>query len=116
MGIAARWRRLDRLPARRGRDVMPGVYQLADTERRIIYVGQSARDVPNRIRQHLAARSCVAERAAFWRYAYSRVPQAEEAALLAEHRQRHGAMPECNRQEPLERDGRRRARERFSGR
>lgn len=115
MGIAARWRRLDRLPAPRGRDAMPGVYQLADAERKIIYVGQSARDVPNRIRQHLAAHGCVAERAAFWRYAYSRVPQADEAALLAEHRRRHGAMPVCNRQEPLERDSRRRARERFSG-
>lgn len=94
---------------------MPGVYELADDRRRVVYVGQSARDVPNRLRQHLASRSCVAERATFWRYRYSRVPQAEEAALLAEYRRRHGRLPECNRQTPLERDARRRIEERFSG-
>ncbi len=83
MAIAARWRRLDALPPARGRDAMPGVYELADEHRRTIYVGQSARDVPNRLRQHLAAGGCVAAKAAFWRYRHSRVPQAEEAALLA---------------------------------
>jgi hypothetical protein len=114
VAIAARWRRLDRLPAPKGRDAMPGVYELADKERRTIYVGQSARDVPNRLRQHLAAGGCVAAQAAFWRYRYSRVPQAEEAALLAAYRRRHGHLPECNRQTPIERDARRRIRERFS--
>ena len=114
MAIAARWRRLDALPPARGRDAMPGVYELADAERRTIYVGQSARDVPNRLRQHLAARGCVASRAVYWRYRYSRVPQAEEAALLADFRRRHGALPVCNRQTPLERDARRRIGERFS--
>ena len=115
MPITARWRRLDRLPAARGRDAMPGVYELADASRRTIYVGQSARDVPNRLRQHLAAGGCVAAHAAFWRYRYSRVPQAEEAALLAAFRARHGHLPECNRATPLERDSSRRLRERFSG-
>lgn len=115
MAIAARWRRLDRLPPARGRDAMPGVYELADEQRHTIYVGQSARDVPNRLRQHLASGGCVAATAAFWRYRYSRVPQADEAALLAEYRRRHGHLPECNRQSPLERDARRRIRERFSG-
>jgi len=114
MAIAARWRRLDALPPARGRDAMPGVYELADAERRTIYVGQSARDVPNRLRQHLAAGGCVAARAVFWRYRYSRVPQADEAALLADFRRRHGALPACNRQTPLKRDARRRIRERFS--
>jgi len=114
MAIAARWRRLDALPPARGRDAMPGVYELADEHRRTIYVGQSARDVPNRLRQHLAAGGCVAAQAAFWRYRHSRVPQAEEAALLADYRRRHGRLPECNRQTPLERDARRRIRERFS--
>ncbi|MEJ2292046.1 MAG: GIY-YIG nuclease family protein [Deinococcales bacterium] len=114
MAIAARWRRLDALPPARGRDAMPGVYELADADRRTIYVGQSARDVPNRLRQHLASGGCVAARAAFWRYRYSRVPQADEAALLAEFRRRHGRLPECNRQTPLERDATRRFRERFS--
>jgi len=115
VGIAARWRRIDRLPPRRGRDAMPGVYELADAARRIIYVGQSATDVPNRLRQHLGAHGCVAERVAFWRYRYSRVPQAEEAALLDEHKRRHGALPACNRQTPQTRDARRRTLERFSG-
>lgn len=116
MPIAARWRRLDRLPAARGRDPEPGVYELADADKRVIYVGQSAVDVPNRLRQHLAAGGCVAERAAFWRSAYSRVPQADEAALLDAHRARHGELPECNRATPKARDARRRLAERGGGR
>jgi excinuclease UvrABC nuclease subunit len=53
---------------------MPGVYELADEERRVIYIGQSASDVPGRIRQHLARSACIREQARFWRYAHSRVP------------------------------------------
>src|SRR5690625_1778366 len=93
---------------------MPGVYQLADEEKRIIYIGQSATDVPNRLRQHLSRRGCVAERAAYWRYEYSRVPQAREAELIAAYRGANGGeLPPCNRATPLERDAARRAAERF---
>jgi hypothetical protein len=116
MPIAARWRRLDRLPAPRGRDALPGVYELADADRRVVYIGQSATDVPNRLRQHLAAGGCVAERAAFWRMAASRVPQADEARLLAAHEARHGRLPSCNRARPLERSSLERYRERSGGR
>jgi hypothetical protein len=110
--IAARWRRLDRIPAARGRDPCPGVYELADADRRVVYIGQSATDVPTRLRQHLAAHGCVAEHAAFWRMAASRVPQAEEAALLAAFVALHGAVPRCNRSRPLPRDAARRFAER----
>ncbi len=116
MPIAARWRQLERLPAVRGRDAMPGVYELADVERQVIYIGQSASDVPNRLRQHLAKRGCVRDTAAFWRYRYSRVPQAEEAALLAAYEARFGCLPACNRARPLPRDALRRWCERSSGR
>lgn len=115
MPIFARWRPITVLPAPRGRDPWPGVYEVADAEKRTIYVGQSARDVPGRIRQHLAAGGCVAEHAAYWRFAPSRVPQADEADHLARHRARTGDLPPCNRQTPLERDARRRWRERSSG-
>lgn len=113
MPIAARWRSLATLPKPRGRDAMPGVYELADEQKNVVYVGQSATDVPNRIRQHLSRPTCVRERARYWRYAYSRVPQAEEARLLAEHRERHGDVPPCNRAVPRTRDSRRRFVERF---
>ena len=116
MPIAARWRRIDRLPGPRGRDPAPGVYELADAERRVVYIGQSAGDVPGRLRQHLAAGGCVAERAAFWRMRASRVPRADEAALLASYVARHGEIPPCNRARPLARDARRRYAERSSGR
>ena len=115
MPIAARWRRLESLPPPRGRDAMPGVYELADAHKRVIYIGQSARDVPNRLRQHLARRGCVAERALYWRYRYSRVPQAEEAALLGEYVVRHGDLPECNSASPRRRDPLARYRERSGG-
>ena len=115
MPIAARWRPLSSLPRARGRDAQPGVYELADAERRTIYIGQSARDVPNRIRQHLSKGGCVAERVAYWRSAYSRVPQAEEAELIAAYLARHGETPPCNRAEPRRRDASRRYRERSGG-
>ncbi len=116
MPIAARWRRLERLPPARGRDAMPGVYEVADAERRVIYVGQSATDVPNRLRQHLARPGCIRDAGVFWRYRHSRVPQAEEAALLAVHEARHGILPVCNRARPRPRDASRRWRERSSDR
>ena len=112
MPIAARWRPLDTLPEARGRDAMPGVYELADMNKRTLYIGQSARDVPNRIRQHFVKNACVMDRARYWRYAYSRVPQAAEAEQLARYRARHGALPPCNSATPRERDAARRYKER----
>src|SRR5690606_24484894 len=41
MPILARWRPLANLPAPRGRDAMPGVYELADAEKNLVYIGQS---------------------------------------------------------------------------
>lgn len=115
MSIWARWRPLANLPTPRGRDAQPGVYELADEDKRVIYVGQSAVDVPNRIRQHLSRPCCVAERAAFWRYEHSRVPQAREAELLSDYRAAHGGnLPPCNRATPLVRDTGRRAAELFA--
>lgn len=115
MGIAARWRRIDRLPAPRGRDPMPGVYEIADAQKRTIYIGQSARDVPGRLRQHLAAGGCVAERAAYWRMSASRVPKADEADAIAAFRARHGRLPTCNEATPRQRDAGGRWRERSRG-
>ncbi|MEZ4629211.1 MAG: GIY-YIG nuclease family protein [Deinococcales bacterium] len=103
MAILARWRRLEHLPPPKGRDAMPGVYQLANEAKHIIYIGQSARDVPNRIRQHLR-NPCVAEKLYYWRYKASRIPQAEEATLIAEYRAKYGSLPPCNRVAPLERN------------
>ena len=113
--IFARWRRLDRLPLPRGRDPHPGVYEVADEKKQVIYVGQSARDVPTRLRQHLAAGSCVADDGVFWRMAFSRVPQADEAELIAVHLRRFGTVPSCNEATPTQRDAMRRWRERSRG-
>lgn len=111
MPLNTRWRRLDKLPTMRGRDAMPGVYELANSEKEIIYIGQSATDVPNRIRQHLEKNDCVIHLLVYWRYIYSRVPQAEEARQLELYRLRFGDLPLCNRAKPLLRDARRRYRE-----
>lgn len=115
MPIFARWRRLDRLPPARGRDPLPGVYEIADVAKRTIYVGQSARDVPNRVRQHLAAGGCVATHGAWWRMMTSRVPQADEAELIAAHAARHAELPLCNEATPQRRNAARRWRERSRG-
>ena len=92
---------------------MPGVYEIADEDKQTIYIGQSSRDVPNRIRQHLERSTCVSARAAFWRYAHSRIPQSHEADHLRRFRSTHGELPPCNRALPRERDTARRARERM---
>jgi hypothetical protein len=94
---------------------MPGVYELADEAKILIYIGQSTRDAPNRIRQHLERNLCVRERVHFWRYAYSRVPKAEEANELEKHRQAKGDLPPCNRVQPNPRNGVRRYSERTTG-
>lgn len=96
MPIFGRWRRLDALPPVRHRDALPGVYEIADADRRVVYIGQSARDVPNRIRQHLAAGGCVATRGVYWRMQASLVPRADEADLLDRYASAHGDLPPCN--------------------
>lgn len=94
---------------------MPGVYQLANEEKRIVYIGQSATDVPNRIRQHLSRPGCVRENAHYWRYEYSRVPRAREAELISAYgKSSGGQLPPCNRATPLERSPEERAKELFS--
>ena len=115
MAIFARWRPIASLPERRGRDPRPGVYEVADERKNVVYVGQSAKDVPTRIRQHLARGGCVAQHAAYWRMEASRVPQAHEAELLASHRARHGGLPSCNEATPRRRDAGRRWAERSRG-
>lgn len=112
MPLFARWRRLTALPARRGRDAAPGVYELADEDKTLLYIGQSAKDVPNRIRQHLQKNHCIRERACYWRFSYSRIPQAEEADHLARYTAQHGELPPCNRTSQQRRDAARRYRER----
>lgn len=116
MPIPARWRRLDSLPPARGRDPMPGVYELADELKRVIYIGMSARDVPGRLRQHLSRPGAIRDQAVWWRFEASRVPQAREAQLLAQYRERYGCLPQCNTGKPRERDVQRRYRELSSSR
>ena len=112
MPLFARWRRLTALPARRGRDAAPGVYELADADKALVYIGQSAKDVPNRIRQHLQKNPCIQERACYWRFIYSRIPQAEEADHLARYAARYGGLPPCNRTGQRTRDAVKRYQER----
>lgn len=91
---------------------MPGIYELANEAKLIIYIGQSAKDVPNRIRQHLQKSDCIAEKIMYWRYEYSRVPQADEAKHIALFVERVGALPECNTATPKLRNALRRYHER----
>ena len=104
MPIFARWRKLRSLPKPRGRDAMPGIYELADEQKRTIYIGQSAKDVPNRIRQHLQKNDCIASLLVYWRYEYSRVPQADEAKHIERFIQCFHILPLCNKMTPLSRD------------
>jgi len=114
--ISTRWRKLDALPPKRGRDAEPGVYELADAKKQVIYIGQSAKDVPNRIRQHLEKKGgknlCITDQAVYWRSRYSRVPRSEEAALLAQYLTKYEALPPCNRATQRVRDANKRYLER----
>lgn len=112
MPIFAVWRKIDNLPKRKGRDAQPGIYELADQEKRIIYIGQSAKDVPNRIRQHLQSSECIIEKAFYWRYQFSRIPQADEARQLQLYSNSFDSIPPCNQVKPLEKDASRRYSER----
>jgi hypothetical protein len=112
MPIFGRWRPLSSLPTRRRRDAMPGVYELADAQKQLIYIGQSQTDVPNRIRQHLERSECIMTRALYWRYEYSRIPASDEAAHIARHVSQYGNLPLCNRATPLTRSATRRYQER----
>ncbi len=116
MPINARWRNLTTLPAPRGRDAQPGIYELADEKKTIIYIGQSATDVPNRVRQHLEKNDCVIEKMVYWRYQYSRIPQADEAKHIDRHVKRFGELPVCNTATPKTRDLKRRWLERSRSR
>lgn len=117
MGIFGRWRHIETLPARKGRDAEPGVYELADEHKTLLYIGQSDRDVPNRIRQHLMKKEgCLAGRVAFWRSEYSRTPMTREAELIESYRAVVGALPPCNDARPQVRDGQRALKERFKAR
>ncbi len=112
MPLFARWRSLGSLDAIRGRDARPGVYELADEQRRIIYIGQSVKDVPNRIRQHLRRNPCIAAHAVYWRFEASRVPEAAEAQTIDDYLKCHGSLPPCNQVTPRLRDQLRRYQER----
>lgn len=93
---------------------MPGVYEIADEAKRVIYIGQSGQDVPSRLRQHMSRGACVAEHARYWRWSYSRTPKAEEADLLAAYASAHGGLPPCNSATQKVRGAERRLSERFS--
>lgn len=106
------WRKLSKLPPRRGRDAQPGIYELADERKCIIYIGQSAKDAPNRIRQHLQKSECIREKVVYWRYSYSRVPQSEEARHINIYLMSKGELPLCNEATPKVRSLQRRYNER----
>ena len=112
MPLFKSWRKLSKLPPRRGRDAQPGVYELADEKKQIIYIGQSVKDVPNRIRQHLEKSSCIQEKVVYWRYSYSRVPQSEEAHHIDKYLKTNGDLPLCNEATPRVRSLKRRYNER----
>jgi len=112
MPLFCRWRKLSTLPQKRARDALAGVYELANAKKEIIYIGQSATDVPNRIRQHLQKSDCIKDQVVFWRYEYSRVPQAEEAKQIDRFINKFNCLPLCNTATPKTRNALKRYAER----
>ncbi len=104
MPIFAKWRKLANLPKSRGRDAMPGIYEIANYDKKIIYIGQSAKDAPNRIRQHLQKENCISDEAYYWRYEFSRIPKADEANHIDSFLEENGKIPKCNKVTPIVRD------------
>jgi len=104
MPIFAKWRKITKLPKTRGRDAMPGIYEIANMDKQIIYIGQSAKDVPNRIRQHLKKENCISVEAYYWRYKFSRVPKADEASHIDLYLKENAKLPKCNSVTPMVRN------------
>lgn len=115
MPILQRWRPLANLPAKSRREALTGIYELADENKVLIYIGQSATDVPNRIRQHLARSECLKDKVVYWRYAYSSTPQSDEAAHITRYQEKYGMLPLCNRATPKVRTGQQKLKERARG-
>lgn len=94
MGIAAPWHSLTFVQVA-SVPKQKGVYELADSHRATIYIGQSA-DLHGLLHTLLNTNDPLWRRAANFRYELASWPQHRRRELLDEYFQHHGRYPPCN--------------------
>ena len=94
MGIAAIWHSLTFVQVA-SVPKQTGVFELADSRRATIYIGQST-DLQAQLQTLLSSNDPLWRRAANFRYELASWPQQRRRELLEEYFQHHGRYPPCN--------------------
>jgi len=104
MTIAATWYHLDDPDALREIPKRAGVYELADRNDTIIYIGRAkGGNLRNRLRTHANERvnECIREKAVYFRYMVTKAHRREEKTLFSVYKAKHGGkIPPCNTIDP----------------
>jgi excinuclease UvrABC nuclease subunit len=104
MIIICEWYRLDDQEALRQVPKKAGVYELADADRVVIYIGRAkGGNLRNRLRTHARERvnECIRMSAVCFRYAVTKAHRRDEKELFVEYKTAHdGKIPQCNTIDP----------------
>ncbi len=93
------WQKLDDKNSRHLIPKRAGVYELADTNKNVIYIGRSKKNLRQRISNHVQSsqNGCIHAHAVYYRYYRIRASRANERLLFQEYKSSHGLLiPLCN--------------------
>ena len=104
MIIAGEWYRLDDQEALRQVPKKAGVYELADADGIVIYIGRAkGGNLRNRLRTHAREKvnECIRRGAVHFRFVVTKAHRRDEKALFTEYKAAHdGEIPHCNTIDP----------------
>ena len=104
MIITGGWHKVDDPEALRQIANKAGVYELADGDKVVIYIGRAkGGNLRNRLRTHARERvnECIRTGAVHFRCAVTKAHRRDEKALFAEYKAAHdGEIPRCNTIDP----------------
>ncbi len=95
MSIVAPWHSLTYVQVASSVPKQKGVYELADSRRATIYIGQST-DLNSQLQTLLNSSDPLWRHAANFRFELTAWPQQRRRELLEEYFQQHGRYPACN--------------------
>ena len=104
MAMTDEWHRLGDPEAMRAIPNRAGVYQLADSNKIVIYIGRAkGGNLRARLRTHANERvnDCIHKTAVYFRYIVTRAHRREEKTAFVEYKAEHnGEIPLCNTIDP----------------